>query len=746
MSFLKNSFNGGELGDSLRYRPELEKYASSLARCRNFYPTPWGGVQSRPGTLYCAELDSGECRLIDFVYNVEQAYVIAAQDKIFRVFQNGKCVCEVEVPYPEHSLFGLQYVQSNDVLFIVHPDYPPAMLKRVTQTDFVYEVMSIKGGPFMDEDTREIKLTASGKIGNITLTAASGVFYAGMEGMLLRFASPMSPNAITETFSGNRTGEKHLVCRGSWRLLTGGSFVGTLYIDRTSDGETWEVFREYAVNAERNIDDVGFEEDKYTYRLRFADWGEPPEGTLYECRASFQSESYETWGVVRIDTVVSATEVSGTVLEELSALESDTWNFGAWNSYNGYPALVQFTDGDRLIFAKTKAEPNRVWLSKVGDYNNFTADTQSDSSILLTLRIGNGNGAVTGNAISFLANRKGVIVGSAAEIGRLVPMDEQTPLAPDNKRYIGETNPGAAGFPPIQINDVLVFVRRGGENLLELSYNYATDGYVAPDMTVLRPEILREGGGVKQLAFVELPFPVIYCLRHDGVLATFTYNRTENVTAWARQVTEGKILSITVLQDESGYDETYVAVERFGKVFLEKFDRRNDDTANSCVWTDCASVFADVSDCTLSRFAGKTVTVKADGVSREYVVPESGEIDFGKSVRYAEVGLPYVPKIETLPFEMVNGAESSLTSKKRITKVSFKFRNTLGGVVSSSDHPEKELIFREMQDIANGPMRVRSGSYELNLPDRWTFEKFVTIRQPYPYPMTVLAMVCDLEA
>jgi hypothetical protein len=138
--------------------------------------------------------------------------------------------------------------------------------------------------------------------------------------------------------------------------------------------------------------------------------------------------------------------------------------------------------------------------------------------------------------------------------------------------------------------------------------------------------------------------------------------------------------------------------------------------------------------------------VKADGVAREYLVPESGEIDFEKTVRYAEVGLPYVPKIETLPFEMVNGAESSLTSKKRITKVSFKFRNTLGGVVSSSDHPEKELIFREMQDIANGPMPVRSGSYELNLPDRWTFEKFVTIRQPYPYPMTVLAMVADLEA
>lgn len=745
MSFLKNSFNGGELGQALRYRPDLEKYGSSLAECVNFYPTPWGGVQNRPGTLYCAELDPGECRLIEFVYNVEQAYILAFQNKILRVFLEGKCTCELIIPYPEHSLFSISYVQSNDILFLAHPDFPPAMLKRVTQTDFVYEVMTLKGGPYKDEDPGEIKLTASGKEGEITVTAESAVFSSGMEGMLLRWASPMSPNAITETFSGNTTGEKKFTFRGSWRVQTGGSFVGTLSIERTSDGEQWEMFREYTVNAERNIDDVGFEEDKYTYRMRFADWGEPPEGTLYECRASLQSESYETWGVIEITRVISETEVEATVKEVLSQTETTTWNYGAWNLYNGYPALVQFTDGDRLIFAKTYAEPNRVWLSKVGDYNNFTADTQADSSILFTLRIGNGNGAVTGNSISFLANRKGVIVGSAAEIGRLVPRSEETPLAPDNKQYVGEVNPGAAVFPPIQINDVLVFVRRGGENLLELSYNYATDGYVAPDMTVLRPDILREGGGIKQLAFVELPFPIIYCLRHDGVIASFTYNRTENVTAWARQITDGKILSISVLQDESGYDETYIAVARQGKVFLEKFDRRNDDLADASVWTDCASVMEGVSACTLSRFANRTVTVKADGVNYEYAVPESGEIDFGKTVKRAEVGLQYIPEIETLPFEMMNGMESTLISKKRIAKVSFKFQNTLGGVVSSSDHPGKNVIFREMKDLTNGPMPVRSGSYEISLPDRWTFEKFVTIRQPEPYPMTVLAMVCDLE-
>lgn len=746
MNFLKNSFNGGELGDSLRYRNELEKYSSCLSRCRNFYPTPWGGVQNRPGTLYRAELDPGECRLIEFVYNVEQAYVIAAQDKIFRVFRDGICVSEVVTPYAEHSLFSITYVQSNDVLFLAHPDYPPAMLKRMTQTQFVYEVMDLKGGPFMDEDARGVKLTASAASGAVTVTAEEGVFADGMEGMLLRWATPMSPNAITETFAGNATGKKTFTFRGSWRVQTGGSWVGTLYIDRSADGKAWEVFREYTVNAERNIDDVGFEEDKYTYRMRFADWGEPPEGTLYECRASLQSESYETWGVIRIDNVLSGTEVSGEVIEVLSKTETTTWNYGAWNDYHGYPAIINFTDGDRLIFGKTYAEPNRVWLSKVGDYNNFTADTQADSSMLLTLRIGNGNGAVTGNSISFLANRKGVIVGSAAEIGKLVPMNDNTPLAPDNKKYMGETNPGAAAFPPIQINDVLVFVRRGGENLLELSYNYATDGYIAPDMTILRPEILREGGGVKQLAFVELPFPIIYCLRNDGVIAAFTYNRTENVTAWSRQVTDGKILSIAVLQDESGYDRTYIAVERRGKVFLEEFDRRNDTTASSCVWTDCATVLSGVSGCTLSRFAGQTVTVKTDGTAREYAVPESGEIDFGKVVEYAEIGLPYVAKLETLPFEMLNGPESSLAAKKRISKVSFKFQNTLGGVVSSSDHPEKNVIFREVKDLANGPQPVRSGSYELSLPDRWTYEKFVTIRQIYPFPMTVQAMIAELEA
>lgn len=773
MSFLKNSFNGGELGDSLRYRPELEKYSSSLARCKNFFPTPWGGVQNRAGTIYCADLGAGDCRLIEFVYNVRDTYVIAAQDKVFRIFRDGVLRGTVDTPYPEDSLFKISFVQSNDVMFLAHPDFPPAMLKRLSDTAFVYEVMSFNGDAFMDEDEREIKLTASGTSGAVTVTAETGVFDAGMTGALLRFAVPMSPNTIFETFKkvvekdddgnviavteeANRTGEKSLTFRGSWRLITGGSWIGTLYVERSKDGEKWSVFREYSVNAERNIDDTGFEEEKYSYRMRYANWEDAPEGTLYECRATLQSESYETWGVIRIDAVTSATVIQGTVLEPLSGKESSTWCLNSWNNYNGYPALVQFSDGDRLVFARTYREPNRLWMSQVGNYVNFTGDTLADSAISAKLHIGGGNGSVTGNAISFITNRKGLVIGSWAEIGRFLPMQENSPLAPDNKQYLGEINPGADDFPPIQINDVIVFVRRGRENILELSYSYATDGYVAPDMTILRPEILREGNGLRQMAFVELPFPVIYCVRNDGVIATFTYNRAENVTAWARQVTDGEFLSVAVLPKENGYDEVFAAVRRGDKVFLEKFDKRNDARQNSCVWMDCCSVITNEADgdevkntieeLTISRFSGKKVGVKADGDFYTVDVAESGEIHLREPAEVVEIGLPYEAHIRTLPLEMMNGTESSLDVKKRISKVYFKFQNTLGGLVSSSDHPEMKLVFRDMKDLNDGPQPVKSGTFDVSLPDRWTYEKDISITQNQPYPMTVLAMICELEA
>lgn len=57
-------------------------------------------------------------------------------------------VYEIPLPYVEADLFGVHFVQSNDVLTLSHPKYPPAELRRFGITDWRYEEISFQ--PLLD--------------------------------------------------------------------------------------------------------------------------------------------------------------------------------------------------------------------------------------------------------------------------------------------------------------------------------------------------------------------------------------------------------------------------------------------------------------------------------------------------------------------------------------------------------------------------------------------------------------------
>ena len=66
-----------------------------------------------------------------------------------------------------------------------------------------------------------------------------------------------------------------------------------------------------------------------------------------------------------------------------STFSTADWYWSAWAETSGYPTCATFFQ-DRLCFAGTKAKPQRVWMSKNGDYENFGVEkedgTVTDSS------------------------------------------------------------------------------------------------------------------------------------------------------------------------------------------------------------------------------------------------------------------------------------------------------------------------------------------------------------------------------
>lgn len=97
---IKRSFAGGEVAPALYARCDISRYGTSLRTCRNFEVMRHGGAQNRPGTVFVSEVkDSTKAvRLIPFVFNNDQTYVLEFGDLYMRVHKNGALGIETTKP------------------------------------------------------------------------------------------------------------------------------------------------------------------------------------------------------------------------------------------------------------------------------------------------------------------------------------------------------------------------------------------------------------------------------------------------------------------------------------------------------------------------------------------------------------------------------------------------------------------------------------------------------------------------
>lgn len=132
------SFNGGEVSPEFFGRVDDTKYQMGLALARNFMLLPHGPAANRPGTEFVrATKNNAVARLIPFTYSTEQTMVVEMGAGYFRFHTLGATLVdgiapyEITNPYQASDLFQVKYVQSADVLTMVHPDHPVYELRRL---------------------------------------------------------------------------------------------------------------------------------------------------------------------------------------------------------------------------------------------------------------------------------------------------------------------------------------------------------------------------------------------------------------------------------------------------------------------------------------------------------------------------------------------------------------------------------------------------------------------------------------
>ena len=184
----KQTFSGGEISPEMFGRIGDNKFQQGAAKIRNFIVKPQGPAQNRPGFAFVKEVkdSSKQTRLLSFTFSTVQTMIIEFGDQYFRFHTQGQTLqyspgtawnsataytvgdialqggvnyyCtvahtnqappnasywyampadytyEVPSPYLEAELFDVHYVQSADVMTLVHPNHPPKELRRLSAT------------------------------------------------------------------------------------------------------------------------------------------------------------------------------------------------------------------------------------------------------------------------------------------------------------------------------------------------------------------------------------------------------------------------------------------------------------------------------------------------------------------------------------------------------------------------------------------------------------------------------------
>lgn len=672
---------------------------------------------------------------------------------------------EIATPYLTADLFDLKYEQSADILYITHPDYEIRKLSRLGNDVWALTAIGIEDGPFRTQNVdAAATIAASATTGTVILTASGcAPFVAGttaghlpsgsaatsksQTGALFRLTHPLAATAITAQTLTDKYGAGGSTVENTswmdlgtvfkdatWTLVTTGTWTGTFEIQRNytigaaHDAAGWEKVLQYKSADDRNVDTTGTESiDAASYRAILTNSGDNAES----CTVNFSTDQYSQDGIVEITAVASATSATATVLTTLGSTDAThKWSEGSWSNYRGWPRTVTFFE-DRLCFGGNAAQPDTIWTSATADYENMLEGTDDDEALLFTLS------SRQVNVIEWLIGKDKILIGTSGAEWTLTGSSDE-PLTPSNVKAEQHSTYGSGNLQAIQAGEAVLFFQRGAEKMRELAYNWELDSYVAPDMTILNPEIT--GGGIEDTGFQQIPNTILWCIREDGEIVTFVYERKELITSWSEQITDGSFESIAVIHG-TNEDEVWVSVSRTiggsTKRYIEYFSARDFGTdIDDAFFVDSGITYDSTATTTitgLSHLEGETVTVLGDGAVLGDETVSGGQITIDSSCSTVQVGLPITVQLKTMPLSWIASGMTIQGRIKRINEATARYYNS-GDFYIGRDVDNKELISIDGMD---------TDEQRITFPAGYDRPGYVLVYQQSPEPLTLLALMIE---
>jgi len=517
------NFTGGELSPRLDGRNDLTKYSSGCTKLENFIIYPHGAAARRSGTNFAAEVanSANKTRLMPFEFSTSQTYMLEFSNLKIRVYKDSSTVFEGNKTITAITKANPAVVTSNSHNYNNGDEIKITSVAGMTE---VNEKRFLVAG----KTTNTFQLTNKDGT-NINSSAFTTYSSGGVSNKVFEITTPYTTAQLFD-IKFVQSADVMYLCHPAHPPAT---------LSRTGD-ITWtlaDVVFTKGPFQDANITTTTLTPSSASTGTRTITASAT---TGINGGSGFLSTDvgrfiYFNSGYGKITTVTDTTHVDADITIAFANTNAITaWQLGSFSNTTGFPTCVTFFE-QRLVFAGTTNQPQTVFFSKSGDYENMDANiggTVADSDAIIYTIASN-----QVNAIRFMTATRTLVIGTAGGEFTVSGGGTDSAITPTNILIKKQSNHGSSNLDAVSVGNVTLFLQRAKRKVRELAYNFDVDGYLAPDMTILSEHITE--GGLTQLAYQQEPNQIIWGVRGDGELIGLTYQREQEVTAWHRHIFGG---------------------------------------------------------------------------------------------------------------------------------------------------------------------------------------------------------------
>lgn len=801
------SFAGGEISPEMFGRIDDAKFQTGAARLRNFISRPQGPAENRAGFMYVNSNKSAtyKSRLVPFTYSTTQTMVIELGQQYIRFHTMGASLqqgspaayngatayvvgdivssggvnyyCkaattgnappnttywyaepatgeyEIPSPYVEADLFDIHHVQSADILTLVHPNYPPKELRRLSATKWT--LVDVSFSSTMTAPTG-VSVAATWP------TPGAGYTYSYKVTAVASDLITESPASSAASVSNNllQTGAINTI---SWSAVTGASLYNVYKLQGGVYGYIGQTASTSIVD-DNITPDLGLTPP--TYDTVFNSSGNYPAAVSYfeqrRCLAGTNNEPQTIW------MTKSGTESN--MSYGLPIKDDDRIKFRvAAREANTIRHIVPLT---QLILLTSAAE----W--RVTSVNS-DAITPTTISVRPQSYIGASNvqPVIINNSLVYCAARGGHVreLGYSWQSNGFITGDVSVRAAHLFDGYnIVDMCYGKAPNPLVyfvQDNGLLLGLTYVPDQQIGAWHWHDTDGLFESctivaegNEDVLYVVVKRTINGVVKRYIerqhsrnVDLTdaFFVDSGLQYVGTNTGSTTITVSGGTTWGPADLLTVTSSTAIFQAPpatSDVNDAIVITGSDGTIYRLTIKSTSSTTVATAQVDKVIPVamrgvatttwsFARNSVSGLSHIEGKTVSILADGAVQPQQVVTSGTVSIPRAASLITVGLPYVSDLQTLPLSL-NVDAFGQGRYKNINKAWLRVFKSSGIFVGPDANNLTEAKQRTTEPYGSPPA-LKSDEIQVMLTPTWAAGGQVFVRQVDPLPLTVVGMTLE---